>query len=1182
MPLAIDKIESILTSEYSVMNYVQLVQEIFDNMKLVSPDKFRKESTNFSSHIAGATHIGNYIAPNGQKMIIFSVELLKGTYVESSRSMQRGYAKKLIENSGADAAMVAFYTPGDSKWRLSYVRLDYELKFENGKLQTAENMTPAKRYSFLVGKDEPCHTAIDRLRRFLDNRNYTPSLDDLEDAFSVDRVSDDFFKYYSLNFTRIYRFLEKQEAFKIEAGQCGFSTSQFAKKLLGQIVFLYFLQKKGWLGVNAWPQIITEKDFYTACGCHGSVSKNLVSSVYHKDSNGQYVISNLALSQLDKEDEELLSKCIKGEPWGSGPKNFIRILYNSAVSKGKNFYHEYLEPLFYNALNVNRDERCFCAALHCRIPFLSGGLFEPINGYDWEKLKLEIPNDFFSNQVDGNLRTGDGLLDIFDRYNFTMSEDEPLEREVAIDPEMLGKVFERLLDIDERRERATYYTPKSIVHYMSQESIKNYLVQHTSLPKETISKLVVYGLDFQTSYPAEFETITSAADEIDHLLSIVKVVDICVGSGAFLLGVLNEIVKIREILTPFVKHSAEQRTAYGLKLQTINNSLFACDIDPCAVDIAKLRLWLSLIIDDECIPGENPKPLPNLNYHFTSGNSVIDEFEGAHFDWKSSFSHTDSRFALLTSMMEEQESLFNNHDWIAARDTTRHINEKYNSLITGALPYKLSSMYQRNVCRTSMPFVVWQWKFPKIFLQKGGFDILIGNPPYLNTEEIHAHYSDKDFDYFRRRYKCAYKQFDICFLFMEKAKELLNSNGLLCYIVPNKFYKTDAGKMLRGLLSDGMIKMDDFGDTQLFEEKTIYSAIILATNHPVDEMRYTSISSVQELWNYDQCDSITINTKDLGENPWRLTTDLMFMKLLERIKPYSVPLSSVANIFNGIQTSAERPPVYWFSTDEIVSESSTDYVISKDEKNYTIEKKILHPYFKPTKAHEKGMQTYSLLETNKYIIFPYTAAGTLIDIETMQRDYAGTYQYLLDYYEYLVPKCLNKGKGRDIPNATHETWYQYGRSQSLTAFINTPKLIVRVLSKEPMYAYDEKDMLIASGGTAGYCAVAALQGSKYDLSYIQAWLNHPYTEKYLTMMGSDFENGFTARGTYSLKTVPFIDLDFSDNGQKAIYDEVVELSHKIYQLRTTSKTSREADLIRENIGRIEALITRVYKLEFGE
>lgn len=245
--VVIEKIENVLTSEYSVQNYVEFIQEVFDSVKLIAPDKFRKEFTNFSSHIAGSTHVGNYVDPDGKKLIIFSVQLLNKTYVETSRSTQRSYAKKLIENAGADGALIAFYTEGDPKWRISFVRLDYEIKFENGKLKTAENMTPAKRYSYLVGEDEPCHTAIDRFRKFIIDRNFTPTLDELEEAFSVEAVTNEFFNLYCDKFKQLLIHLEDNPDFVIEARQHNFTAAQFAKKLMGQIVFLYFLQKKdGW------------------------------------------------------------------------------------------------------------------------------------------------------------------------------------------------------------------------------------------------------------------------------------------------------------------------------------------------------------------------------------------------------------------------------------------------------------------------------------------------------------------------------------------------------------------------------------------------------------------------------------------------------------------------------------------------------------------------------------------------------------------------------------------------------------------------------------------------------------------------------------------------------------------------------------------------------------------------
>lgn len=196
---------------------------------------------------------------------------------------------------------------------------------------------------------------------------------------------------------------------------------------------------------------------------------------------------------LNNEDETILAQCVKGQPWGTGPHNFMRKLFETAVKKEANFFDDYLEPLFYNALNVNRGEQGYDPILHCRIPFLSGGLFEPIDGYEWKYNDFAIPNEVFSNRIDNNPRTGDGILDIFDRYNFTMSEDEPLEREVAIDPEMLGKVFENLLDVDDRKSKGAFYTPREIVHYMCQESLINYLTREINVSEVAVRDFILYG-----------------------------------------------------------------------------------------------------------------------------------------------------------------------------------------------------------------------------------------------------------------------------------------------------------------------------------------------------------------------------------------------------------------------------------------------------------------------------------------------------------------------------------------------------------------------------------------------------------------------------------------------------------------------------------------------------------------
>lgn len=467
------------------------------------------------------------------------------------------------------------------------------------------------------------------------------------------------------------------------------------------------------------------------------------------------------------------------------------------------------------------------------------------------------------------------------------------------------------------------------------------------------------------------------------------------------------------------------------------------------------------------------------------------------------------------------------------------------------------------------------------------FDAIIGNPPYVATEEIHKLESETEFSVYKSKFNSAYKQFDKYFLFLEQALSKINDKGKVCYIVPNKFYKIDAGTKLRKLLSQKIERLDDFGSAQLFPDKTIYSCIISLSKQNHSSFTYCEISSPVKLWVGKDLAENDISNSRLTEAPWKLTADSELLKILDNLEKSSLTLNDVADVFNGIQTSAERPPVYWFSEDEIASEDEKYVCINKFGSSYKIDKALLRPYFKPTKKEEKGQETYSILKTDKQIIFPYDKNGKLIDIQKMKTQYSQTFKYLSDCYDLLVPKCLNNGKGRDVNNATAETWYQYGRSQALTSFINTPKLIVKVLSKVPMYCYDDKDTFIASGGTAGYCAVSKKNGSKYDLFYIQAWLNNPFTEKIIGIMGSDFEGGFIARGTYLLKKIPFVDLDFSKPSQQKLYDSVVSLSKQVrnicFQLEENIGKAEKEALENEKqrlVKKIDVLISQVYKMDF--
>jgi hypothetical protein len=335
-------------------------------------------------------------------------------------------------------------------WRFSLVRMDYTFKqLPSGSVSVSEEFTPARRWSFLVGVNEKSHTAQSRLVTILANDEHAPSLEELENAFDIETVTKEFFLKYRDLFIRtkeeLDRIVKKDLKIKENFEANGVDTVNFAKKLLGQIVFLYFLQKKGWFGVG------------------------------------------------------------RDEDWGTGSKHFLRELFEKKRCQYNNFFNDVLEPLFYEALRIDRSSSDdYYSRFDCKIPFLNGGLFDPIGNYDWVHTDINLPNTLFSNTRktrEGDI--GDGILDIFDRYNFTVKEDEPLEKEVAIDPELLGKTYEKFNAIrpdnfDEfkkalksgksgeetkfNKKFGVYYTPREIVHYMCQQSLVNYL--YTELNKE--------------------------------------------------------------------------------------------------------------------------------------------------------------------------------------------------------------------------------------------------------------------------------------------------------------------------------------------------------------------------------------------------------------------------------------------------------------------------------------------------------------------------------------------------------------------------------------------------------------------------------------------------------------------------------------------------------------------------
>ncbi len=422
---------------------------------------------------------------------------------------------------------------------------------------------------------------------------------------------------------------------------------------------------------------------------------------------------------------------------------------------------------------------------------MNGGLFDPINNYDWVNVDILLPNELFSNEnktKEGDI--GDGILDVFDRYNFTVNEEEPLDKEVALDPELLGKIYEKLNAIrydnfdeyvkvlksgkkgDEtkfNKEYGVYYTPREIVHYMCQQSLVYYLeselssrlpnkpenlrdeierfvkmadsIQESELVAIRKQDLIEKGQIKSTKYESQIpQVIRDNAELIDGLLADIKVCDPAVGSGAFPIGMLHEIVKLRQLLSVY---TGEEIKTYDLKRHCIEDSLYGVDIDPGAVEVCKLRFWLSLVVDEEDF--NNIRPLPNLDYKVVVGNSLLGI----------------------------EKNLFNSKVLLRLE----HLKHQYFSETHPSEKQKLREEIDGLIHKITNGHKEFDFKayFSEVFHEengKNGFDIVIGNPPYG------ADYEKSVISKLKSSYKFYDTQHNSASFFIELGQNIVADGGL--------------------------------------------------------------------------------------------------------------------------------------------------------------------------------------------------------------------------------------------------------------------------------------------------------------------------------------------------------------------------------------------------------------------
>ena len=650
-------------------------------------------------------------------------------------------------------------------------------------------------------------------------------------AFDVEEVTDKFFAEYQRVFSQVEAVVAGIPEDETEARRL------YTQRLFNRLMFLRFIEKKGWLTYN-------------------------------------------------------------------GDRDYLRALLDATESgTDENFLNDRIYWAFFHGLGNAADQpEESSAAIERRgeVPFLNGGLFE-MQDYD-KRNDVHIPNDKFAE-----------ILKLFERYNFTVTESTPLDIEVAVDPEMLGKVFEEL--VTGRHDTGSYYTPRPVVSFMCRESLKICLQNKTDEAPETLKLFVDDG---------DAESIRDP-EKVLKILQTLRICDPACGSGAYLLGMMGELLRLRDAL--FRSKNVDPRTTYQRKLDIIQQNLYGVDKDEFAVNIAMLRLWLSLAVDYE---GDAPEPLPNLDYKVAAGDSLTGPTpEQIGFE------------AHLIDQIQEHQAEF----------LVTHTNSKKQRLREEIAELKESLQgWQANA-----DVFVWQVEFSEVF-QEGGFDIVIGNPPYVRQELIRPIKPT-----LKRLFSEVYiGTADLYVYFYKRGTELLRAAGVLTYISSNKFMRAAYGKKLRVFFADDQCihRLLDFGSVQVFKASVDTCIVLVENTIPSGETFFAATfrdkADVSRLSDAFQERAFSMRARDLSPNGWALTSSKV-LTLLEKLEDVGTPLGEcVDGFYRGVVTGCNDA--------FIISESIRQQLITEDSKSDELIKPLLRG---------RNLRKWKEISTSEYLMKSY-------------------------------------------------------------------------------------------------------------------------------------------------------------------------------------------------------------------
>ena len=690
--------------------------------------------------------------------------------------------------------------------------------------------TSPKRYTYVFGNDELLYkTPIERFH-YLQKKGI--SFENLKAAFSVEALSDEFFNKYREQYADFIQYVTGKRFVKVG--------SKWEEKKLS----------------NPNPALMQ---------AFGYDEKKIRD--YIKKMMGRITFLHF----------------LQRKGWMCGDLNYMQNLFERSWYKN-DYLDSVLEPLFFGILNTKPAEREALFADYGwdkdlleewkDIPYLNGGLFERDEEDEPESV---FPAEYFQR-----------LFQFFSEYNFTIDENDPNDAEVGVDPEMLGKIFENLLE--DNKDKGAFYTPKEIVRYMCQESLIAYLDTNTSIAGEKIRKFVISPEEGVQDIPENKKAkLLSALEEV-------KICDPAIGSGAFPMGLLNELLHCREVLSGEHIHRAE------IKKNIIQNNIYGVDIEKGAVDIARLRFWLSIVVDED-----TPSPLPNLDYKIMQGNSLIESFQGvdlSELTYKRESKKDRGEVMLFDDeknrLQKTVSQLLSSYYSCSEHERKLRLRKQ----ISDAINQQLEAQFVNSSILTKLKnidlagnsqFFLWHTWFSDVFNRedgKSGFDIVIGNPPYIqlqgNGGELAKLYE-----------KCGYQTFaktgDIYCLFYEKGWQLLRSQGHLCFITSNKWMRAGYGEKTRGFFAKqaNPKQLIDFAGVKIFENATVDTNILIFSKAKNENQTLCAVTdnlnkeSIKELSSYVQHSHSICNFS--SSDSWVILSPIE-QSIKQKIEAVGIPL----------------------------------------------------------------------------------------------------------------------------------------------------------------------------------------------------------------------------------------------------------------------------------------------------